>query len=580
MKVSLLLSQFCFAGLISAAFVDPLPAPRNVTWGNSGSITFADKPDLHVDGASNDVLLQAFERMWTTVTDLKWIPYSVAANITHGSVSQKKLSNITVSLSDEKSDLQLGVSETYTLDVTEDAVVIEADTVWGALHAFTTLQQLFIYNKESQNYYIENPVSIWDEPLYQHRGIMLDTGRNFLSKGKIMQQIEVMALCKLNVLHWHMVDTQSWAIEIKTYPEMIKDAYSDRESFSQEDILDIIQYGKTHGVRIVPEVDLPGHANSGWKRVDPSIVACGNTFWADTAVEPGPGQLDISSNKTIQVVKNVYKELSKLFPDNVFHIGADELQATCWNTSSGILDWYKSHPASPSKGSGFIQLLQYWVDMMYPFFTKSKRITTWQDFITDGVNVPKDTIIQTWNGGASSTKNLTSSGYDVIVSTADFLYLDCGYGGFVTNDPRYLDLAKNDEFNEGAGGSWCNPYKTWQRIYNYDFADGLTEEENKRVLGAEVALWSEQVDSTVVTQKLWPRAAALAESTWSGNKDDKGDYRAYYFTQRINEFREYLVEMGVDASPLVPKMCVKYPHTCDFYKDPLELNKWNTTTAA
>lgn len=101
------------------------------------------------------------------------------------------------------------------------------------------------------------------------------------------------------------------------------------------------------------------------------------------------------------------------------------------------------------------------------------------------------------------------------------MYLDCGHGGWVGNDPRYNVQSNPDaatgtpNFNYGGGGgSWCAPYKSWQRIYDYDFTAGLSEGEKKHVLGATAPLWSEQVDDQVVSSKMWPRAAALAESLW------------------------------------------------------------------
>lgn len=144
----------------------------------------------------------------------------------------------------------------------------------------------------------------------------------------------------------------------------------------------------------------------------------------------------------------------------------------------------------------------------------------------------------------------------------------CGFSGFVTNDPRYVESNGNFEFNNGQAGSWCGPYKSYQRIYDFDILKNLTETEQKHVLGAEAPLWSEQVDSTVLTAKIWPRAAALAESLWSGNKDEHGNHRTYEFTQRIFNFREYLVKMGYSASPLAPKYCIMNPHACDLFKIP------------
>ena len=104
----------------------------------------------------------------------------------------------------------------------------------------------------------------------------------------------------------------------------------------------------------------------------------------------------------------------------------------------------------------------------------------------------------------------------VIVSSSDFFYLDCGFPGVIGNDARYNEMANSNAaaptFNYGGdGGSWCAPYKNWQRINDYGFTVDLTDAQKSHILGAEAPLWPEQVDDTVVPSKMWPRAAALAE---------------------------------------------------------------------
>ncbi|KAK5240361.1 woronin body major protein, partial [Exophiala xenobiotica] len=171
---------------------------------------------------------------------------------------------------------------------------------------------------------------------------MIDTGRNFISLAKIREQIDGMALSKMNVLHWHMADAQSWPVQMQVYPQMTQGAYSPQSTYSQDDIRDLIAYARARGVRIIPEIDMPGHASQGWTSVDPSIVACADSWWSNdewalhTAVEPNPGQLDILNNKTYEVIKNVYGELARLFSDNIFHVGADELQTGCYNFSTAV----------------------------------------------------------------------------------------------------------------------------------------------------------------------------------------------------------------------------------------------------
>ncbi|CUM62460.1 uncharacterized protein PRCAT00000010001 [Priceomyces carsonii] len=579
---------------VYAVSVNPLPAPRKINWGGDINSPIHINPQLSLkltnrkDSHGSQVILfqEAFQRMVKTIKNLKWSPVFVEKPIssfepyptTSSVLKSKRGANLAVSkviatIDDLDAEFQLGVNETYLLEISRssDGIQISAGTIWGALHALLTLQQLIIY--ENGAYIVEDSVEVWDEPLYQHRGVMIDSGRNFLSISSICDQIDIMSLSKLNVLHWHLADSQSWPIEILSYPVMIKDAYSPKEVYTQEDIKYVVNYAKNRGVRVIPEIDMPGHSRAGWRKVDPNIVSCANSWWSNdvwsehTAVEPPPGQLDILYNKTYDIVKNVYDELSSLFGDNIFHVGADELQSNCYKFSSSIQNWLDEDSSRTIK-----DVTQLWVDKSLPIFnnTKNRRLMMWEDIIltAEGAfSLPKDVILQSWNNDLVNIKNLTSRGYDVVVSSSTHFYLDCGYGGFVTNDPRYVDSSSNDDFNEGLGGSWCAPYKTWQRIYSYDFTANLTEEEKSHVIGAEVALWSEQVDSTVLTIKTWPRLAAFAEMMWSGNTNSDGYLRTNDLTQRILNYREYIVSLGYAASPLVPKFCGQNPHACDLYKN-------------
>jgi hexosaminidase len=568
-----------------AVAVNPLPAPRSITWGTTGPKQVAGF--LVLRGSPNQIVSEAWNRAFQTITTLKWVPAATEAPIATYAVfpttpakvkrAPSLLIEVNLSVKDGNAPLQHDVDESYTLDITANSPVISitANTTWGALHAFTTLQQLIISDGHG-GLIVEQPVSIQDAPLYSYRGIMIDSGRNFISVPKILEQIDGMALSKLNVLHWHLDDAQSWPVEMKTLPMMTKDAYAPSQIFTQSDIKNVIAYAQARGVRVIPEVDMPGHASSGWKQVDPSIVACADSWWSNdnwplhTAVEPNPGQLEILNNKTYEVVEKVYDELSGLFTDNFFHVGADELQEGCYNLSTITQDWFAANSSRT-----YDDLAQYWVDNAVPIFKKpaNRRLIMWEDIYLStphASNVPKDIIMQTWNNGLANIKTLASDGYDIIVSSADFFYLDCGFSGWVTNDPRYDVMSNPDpstpNFNYLAdGGSWCAPYKTWQRIYDYDFTDNLTSTEAAHVLGAEVPLWSEQVDDTVVSSKMWPRAAALAELVWSGNRNAAGVKRTTELTQRILNFREYLVANGVQATPLVPKYCLQHPHACDLY---------------
>lgn len=584
MKFASVLTTLGAVTIASAVQVNPLPAPRNITWGSSGPIR-VEELTLRNQSA---LVSTAWARAWQSITDLQWVPAAVEAPISSYPAfptatpakrdAPAAVHSVQVHIANQHADLQHGVDESYTLEVSQHApaIRITAKTPWGALHAFTTLQQLIISDGKG-GLIIEQPVKIQDAPLYPHRGIMIDTGRNFISVRKILEQIDGLALSKLNVLHWHLDDAQSWPMKIRSYPEMTNDAYSPREVYTENDMRRVVAYARARGVRVIPEVDMPGHSASGWQQVDPEIVTCTDSWWSNdvweyhTAVEPNPGQLDIIYNKTYEVVENVYLDLSRIFGDSFFHVGADELQANCYNFSTHVTEWF-----AEDSSRTYNDLAQYWIDHAVPIFrgVEGRRIMMWEDIVLSTENahdVPKDIVMQSWNNGLENIKKLTSAGYDTVVSSADFLYLDCGHGGFVTNDPRYNEQSNPDgsvNFNYGGnGGSWCAPYKTWQRIYDYDFTTNLTASEAKHVIGAEAPLWSEQVDDINISNELWPRAAALGELVWSGNRDKDGNKRTNELTQRLLNFREYLVANGVLANALVPKWCLKNPHGCDLYQN-------------
>lgn len=598
MHLSTLCTALIAATGVAAVKVNPLPAPRDISWSSSGPKHLAHSVHLRTKSDTPDhILSNAWDRTWKSICELQWTPAAVEAPISSfepfptstpsASAHQGKraeaplLRFVDVVVEDNKADLQHGVNESYSLAVSEDrdSIAIKARTVWGVLHAFTTLQQLVISDGDA-GLLIEQSVAIQDEPLYPYRGIMMDTARNFISVPKVLEQLDGMSLSKLNVLHWHLDDAQSWPVQVDAYPEMTKDAYSPREIYSHADVRKIVKYARARGIRVIPEIDMPSHSAAGWQQVDPDMVTCTDSWWSNdvwelhTAVEPNPGQLDIIYPKTYEVVRDVYNEMSALFPDHWFHVGADEIQPNCFNFSRHVTEWFAEDPSRT-----YHDLAQYWVDHAVPIFrnySTERRLIMWEDITLSAEHahdVPTDIVMQSWNNGLEYISNLTARGYDVIVSSSDFLYLDCGRGGFVTNDPRYNVMsnpgpADVPNFNYGGnGGSWCAPYKTWQRIYDYDFTLNLTAAQAQHILGATAPLWSEQVDDVTVSSQFWPRAAALAELVWSGNRDAQGKKRTTEMTQRILNFREYLVANGVMATALVPKYCLQHPHACDLYQN-------------
>lgn len=494
-----------------------------------------------------------------------------------------------IKVADLTAALQHGVDESYNLSIPTsgaDPAILEAKTPWGAMRGLETFSQLVWVRgrggggaqiqSQRQPKLIPLGLQIWDSPIFGHRGLLLDTSRNYYGVEDIIRTIAAMSWNKLNVFHWHITDSHSFPLLLPSDPHLaIEGSYGPFMQYTPADVARIVQFGLDHGVRVIPEIDSPAHTGS-WAKAHPEIVTCAGKFWwpaksewADrVATEPGSGQLNPLHPKTYQVMNKVIKDLVSLFPDPFYHSGGDEVVPGCW-TVDPTIQAYLSNYSRTHKGNGLSHLLQIFVNSTLPYVTSHNKTSIyWEDIFLDStirvedqsILPPEHTILQTWNGGPQNTKRIVSSGYRAIVSSADYYYLDCGHGSFVGNDSQYDQPPGTDQ---GDGGSWCGPFKTWQLIYNYDITYGLSEEEKSLVLGGEVALWSEQADPTVLDSRLWPRASAMAEALWSGNRDDTGKKRYAEVTDRLNEWRYRMVGRGVRAEPIQPLWCVRNPGMCN-----------------
>ncbi|KAL9275417.1 Beta-hexosaminidase 2-like protein [Drosera capensis] len=475
------------------------------------------------------------------------------------------LHNLTISVSDPSSPLHPGTDESYTVTISNSSFAsLVAPTQWGAMRGLESFSQLTW--TEASRVAVAVGVVVEDRPGFEHRGLLLDTARNFYGVKDLKRVIEGMSWNKMNVFHWHLTDSQAFSVEIPSERELAeKGAYGRGMRYDVDDVREIVRFGLDHGVRVVPEFDTPGHAAS-WAAAYPEIVTCGGMFWWPAGVdwadrlasEPGAGQLNPLHPMTYKVVKNVVRDAASLFPDKLYHGGADEVVPGCWKTDPEI-------QAFLSTGGTLSELLEKFINSTLPYIVSlNKTVVYWEDVLLDeNIRVkpsflPRDsTILQSWNNGIENVKRLVSAGYRTIVSSSEYYYLDCGHGGFVGNDSEY------DRLPQGDGGSWCAPFKTWQTIYDYDIVEGLSEEERKLVLGGEVALWSEQSDPTVVDGRIWPRASAMAESLWSGNRDRKGKKRYAEATDRLIEWRHRMVERGLRAEPIQPLWCIRNPGMCN-----------------
>lgn len=406
----------------------------------------------------------------------------------------------------------LNTKEGYKLTVSEKPnegvhAVITADNFYGARNGLETLSQLIVYDNIRNEILVVGSVQITDEPKFKYRGILLDTSRNFFSVESIKRTIEGMAMVKLNTFHWHITDSHSFPYEVKSQPELSKlGAYSPEKIYTSADIEDVVRFGKVRGVRVLPEFDAPAHVGEGWQKKD--LTTCFNAQpWKEYCVEPPCGQLDPSKDEVYNVLEDIYREMVEDFgyPD-LFHMGGDEVSVSCWNSSKPLQDWMLAKGWNLTEAD-FMKLWGHFQDnalarldkvnfQKVPIIMWTSRLTE-EPFLTKYLD-NKRYIIQIWTKGDDpKVQTLLENGYKVIISNYDALYLDCGFGAWVTE-----------------GNNWCSPYIGWQKVYD-NRMESFGMPYLDQIYGAEAALWTEQVDEWALDSRLWPRASALAERLWS-----------------------------------------------------------------
>lgn len=449
------------------------------------------------------------------------------------------------------------VDESYSLTIsTEGDVKLKAVSSIGILRGLESFTQLFYQHSAGTFWYTPfAPVAIEDAPKFPHRGILMDTSRHFFPVDDVLRTIDAMAWSKLNRLHVHVTDSQSWPLVIPALPEVSeKGAHHPSETYSPADIERIQKYGAYRGVEVYFEIDMPGHIGSVALSHPELIVAYNEQPYHWYCAQPPCGAFKLNSTAVDDFLETLFDDLfPRLAPYSAyFHTGGDEL-----NKNDSMLD-----EGIRSNASEVLQpLLQKFIDTQHARVRKAKLTpVVWEEIPLEwNVTLGKNTVVQAWLG-TESVKKLTALGHKVIDSNYNFWYLDCGRG-------QWLNWANGVAFQTGYPfNDWCGPTKSWRLIYSHDPTAGLTPEEAKLVLGGEVALWAETIDPFNLDTITWPRASVAGEVLWSGRRDVSGQNRSQIeAAPRLNEFRERLVRRGVRASPITQAFCVQgEPWECEF----------------
>jgi len=451
-------------------------------------------------------------------------------------------------------------AEGYRLDIRPDGkIAIRCSDPAGEFYARQTLRQLAASNGYPC-------VAIKDQPAYKWRGMLFDDSRHFFGKAALKKTIDLMSQYKMNVLHWHLTDDQGWRLDIPGYPALVKYGavrpespchgarvkWIDREAelytmdrdgekygpffYTEADVKEILAYAAARHVKVVPEIELPGHVFAALAAYPefacfPENVAARvpRTYWG---IEQDV--LCVGNDRAIRFMEDVVDYVCRLFPSDVVHIGGDECPQIRWKTCPKCQKRVRDEGLGDEKG------LQPWMTRHFVKFlaARGKRALGWDEYLL-GKDISTSAIGMSWrlgkNGGAGhdwlSPADLAAKGHDVVMTPNSYCYLDYGQG-----------LAEGADPFQYIGG--CI---TLEKCHSMDLCEGVPASLRAHILGGQGNNWSEYTwNQYDLEWKMWPRGCALAEVFWCGN--GKPEY--VDFLRRMKVHRTRLIVQGVNCAPL------------------------------
>lgn len=231
------------------------PKPTTFSWPQPQATLLSKNFTIH-HPPENKYLQIAVDRYLKLFAEENYRPLVVPAlNLT----SSPSLQALNIIVSDIAAPLAYGVNESYTLSIPSPwgstTATLSAQTVWGAMRGLETFSQL-VYGKPTR---VASALFVCDEPLYGHRGVVLDTSRNYYGVDHLLRLIKAMSMNKLNVFHWHITDSHSFPLLLPSEPKLAeRGSYGDDMVYSPEDVKRVVEFGMEYGVRVMPEIDMPG----------------------------------------------------------------------------------------------------------------------------------------------------------------------------------------------------------------------------------------------------------------------------------------------------------------------------------
>lgn len=377
----------------------------------------------------------------------------------------------------------LGDDESYRLAIDRREARIEAAQEWGVLRAFATLTQLVQVDADGPHLPV---LTVDDAPRFPWRGLMIDTARHFVRTETLLRTLDAMALFKVNVLHLHLSDDQAFRFASRAFPELA----DTEQQYHADELRELVREAADRGIRVVPELDVPGHVAS-WLAVHPE--------WGLGEVVTGPATrfgahaccLDPDNPGAVRAAQALFGELAEVFPDRFVHFGGDEVQLPNGAEIAGLQAAFNAPIVAGLHELGKTPIA--WDEAIHP-------------------DLPRDVVIQAWRGAAARTRAL-AAGFDTVHSggyyldlsyPADLHYLsdpEHGPGPDLVSDPRLAHVRPGLEMLQG--------------MWNADAPTGRIGPGAGRILGGEACMWTELVTDDLLPLRVWSRLPAIAERLWS-----------------------------------------------------------------
>ena len=414
-----------------------------------------------------------------------------------------------------RSSQEVGGPEGYRLETSDREISIAASHPAGAFYAGQTLLQLLpsaIFNDSpapDANWTL-SAVVIEDWPEFRWRGVMLDSVRHFQPVSWVKKFIELLAQHKINVLHWHLTDDQGWRIEIRKYPlltgvgarrtETLRGHLSQKGGgdgipvegfYSQDEIREVVAFAQARNINILPEIEMPGHARAAVAAYP--HLGCSSEPVA-VAIEWGihPYLFNVRP-ETLDFLKNVLYEVTRLFPFEYVHVGGDEAVKTQWKNDPDTQACMKE------LGLADENALQSWfVTQMAEFLrTRGKKLVGWDEILEGGV--VEGAVVMSWRGGQGAIE-AANLGQEAVMCTKDAFYFDYGQSEDPLCEPLHI------------GG--CNSLR---KVYETNPVPAeISDARAGCVVGVQGQLWTEYMPTTSRLEYMaFPRVCALSEVGWS-----------------------------------------------------------------